>query len=265
MNRPAISNKGKFSSEALFAALDQKGVAVFENFVDPVTVVGLREEFQVACRRRHKTTENFKNGMQFRILADDAETERISEIRDFFANEVLKSTVSAILPESGVYGVDYVGTWDQAKREFLPITHTHFDYFRTIKAMVYLDDTGEDNGAFRYAAGTHRRNAKFRQSFLAKGYSLTSMPNIVKSDQVSDHGIEMQPYCGAAGTLLVFDTEGFHTGGVIRPGCARRTIRSRSLFDPPTWWQQTKFRLRRNWRRQFGGKYTYWDGYGDYA
>ena len=116
-------------------------------------------------------------------------------------------------------------------------TEVHFDAIRTLKFMIYLTETDEANGALRYAPRSHRANSVFRKGFLVRGNRVIDIPNVPAPSE----GVEVVPVPAPAGTLLIFDTEGFHSAGALLPGRERRTFISTSLpwalspFLKPPW------------------------------
>jgi hypothetical protein len=109
-----------------------------------------------------------------------------------------------------------------------PITAPHFDTVQALKLFVYLTDTSERNGAFRYAPGTHIANAAEALRWRESGGRIVDTPNVAYPEEAA----QMLPFEGCAGTLLIFDTNGFHTGGTLQPGEERRVIRVQSYPLP---------------------------------
>jgi len=103
--------------------------------------------------------------------------------------------------------------------------------FHALKFMLYLLDANEANGAFRYAIGSHHKNTKLRRRYVLCGGKLIRLPNICSPKE----SIPLRSISGPAGTLIIFDTDGFHSGGNILLGKERRVLRSRYLFSgqPP--------------------------------
>jgi hypothetical protein len=106
-------------------------------------------------------------------------------------------------------------------------THTdvHFDTRRSLTCMIYLNDVDRGNAAFRYAAGTHRANHAFRIAYMRAAGAPESLPNIPAPEE----RMELADIEGPAGTLILFDSDGFHSAGTLSAGRERMAIRSRSL------------------------------------
>jgi Phytanoyl-CoA dioxygenase (PhyH) len=114
------------------------------------------------------------------------------------------------------------------RRELHPITAPHFDTLQSLKFLVYLLDTDERNGAFRYAPGTHLANAEAARRWRAEGGRVRNTPNVATEEEVA----ALEPIVGPAGTLVVFDSDGFHSGGMVQPGAERRVVRAQSYPVP---------------------------------
>jgi hypothetical protein len=114
------------------------------------------------------------------------------------------------------------------RRELHPITAPHFDTLQSLKFLVYLLDTDERNGAFRYAPGTHHGNAEAARRWRAEGGRVRDTPNVATEEEVA----ALEPIAGPAGTLVVFDSDGFHSGGMLQPGTERRVVRAQSYPVP---------------------------------
>jgi hypothetical protein len=151
---------------------------------------------------------------------------RYPALRRVFYTEWVRQICDGYLGDNCSFNEAIVCTHE--RRPLEPITAPHFDTIPTLKFFVYLLDTNERNGAFRYAPGTHVANADAARLWLARGGRLIDLPNVARADEVA----QMAPFCGTAGTLLIFDSNGFHTGGVLQPGEERRVVRAQSYPTP---------------------------------
>lgn len=131
------------------------------------------------------------------------------------------------------------------RRELHPITAPHFDTLQSLKFLVYLLDTDDRNGAFRYAPGTHLGNAEAARRWRAEGGRVCDTPNVATPEESA----ALESVVGPAGTLVVFDSNGFHSGGMLQPGAERRVVRAQSYPSPrlhlyprrlsPQWFRET--------------------------
>ena len=99
----------------------------------------------------------------------------------------------------------------------------HFDRWKSLKAMVYLTDVDESNGAFSVVPATHTKASVLRRNAKSLPYSLR--PNRIKLDYPQYYK-EPDLVLGKAGTLILFNSDVFHVGGNISEGTERMLIRS---------------------------------------
>lgn len=110
---------------------------------------------------------------------------------------------------------------------------------RVFKAIYYVTDTDENNGAFVYAKGSHRRNLKtyLIGYFLSIRYCLNKnnqqhdgeyqdgTPWVkIKDKEKSFLGIKEESITGKGNTLILFDASGWHRRGNFTSGESRRTV-----------------------------------------
>ena len=97
---------------------------------------------------------------------------------------------------------------------FLP----HLDYQRYLKAMWYLVDISESNGAMR-VAGERPEGNELRRQALTPGYK-------ERGDNVFTHrpDSDFVPIEAPAGSLLCFDTNVPHHAGRVIEGEAKRVV-----------------------------------------
>jgi hypothetical protein len=107
------------------------------------------------------------------------------------------------------------------------ITDIHFDMMRSLKFMIYLADVDKSSAAFRYCLGSHQDNRKLRDRFLLMGGRLPKLPNVPGPNE--DH--ILTDIEGPSGTLIVFDTDGFHSAGLLQEGKERLLVRGRTLLS----------------------------------
>ena len=107
------------------------------------------------------------------------------------------------------------------------ITDIHFDVFRQLKFMVYLSDVDKECAALRYCFGSHLENRRLRNRFLMVGGKIRNLPNVPTPDE----NIVLQDLEGPRGTLIIFDTDGFHSAGTLQPGKERLLIRSHTRLS----------------------------------
>jgi hypothetical protein len=85
-----------------------------------------------------------------------------------------------------------------------------------------------ENGAFCYAPKTHQINREQARQFYSRGGKAIETPNVPLPEEAE----KLIPIKSAAGTMLIFDSYGFHCGSSIQPGNERRVIRFHSFPIP---------------------------------
>jgi hypothetical protein len=101
------------------------------------------------------------------------------------------------------------------------------------EALAFLD-ADKDSAAFRYCPGSHAENLKLRNRLLALGGNPKRLPNAAgPSEDIALIDVE-----GPAGTLIIFDSEGFHSAGSLKAGRERLIARWR---NPLSSWFDNKF------------------------
>lgn len=95
-------------------------------------------------------------------------------------------------------------------------------FFPSFKLFVYLNEVGEDNGAFRYLAGSHRFSAgnalnAYRDSvrFYFRGGKRQLYP-VDASRGLEGKGYQWLAACGAPGDGVFFNVQGVHRRGDFR-------------------------------------------------
>jgi hypothetical protein len=105
-----------------------------------------------------------------------------------------------------------------------PILPWHFDRIQSLKFYIYLNDVTKNNGAFEYAPGTHNEGHYRANYHLATGVSPQRIPNDIPKDEILNPVVIE----GKAGDLIIFDSDGFHCGGVVGQGSERMVMRGHS-------------------------------------
>lgn len=108
--------------------------------------------------------------------------------------------------------------------------YLHFDRLRCLKAMVYLKDIeNKDFGPFSYVPKSNKKGYELRHSFKeVSNYENKKNRIDVDHKEIYEEPI---PVLGKKGTLILFDTDTWHLGGVIKNQKERKVIRSHWFVD----------------------------------
>lgn len=106
----------------------------------------------------------------------------------------------------------------------------HFDKLNTLKFMFYLTDTDKNSGAFSVSPNSHLLGAQLRNNTWknAKLYAGGGdQYSLVKNKVNEEFNLKKETYPieSKSGTIIVFDTDIFHMGGVVQPGKERLLAR----------------------------------------
>ena len=211
--------------------LRRDGVLFAERYLDAAAVGDIRREIEAlfAAPKAGVRIGDHPPGRMLTIRSRLASVTELPHVLGAFWRADLAGLARAYLPRGAEIHAKVVATHEIRPG---PITDTHFDAFRSLKFLLYLVDTDEANGAFRYAPGSQAENHALRQAFLGQGGYLMALPNIAAPSEA----IPLRSHAGPAGSLIVFDTEGFHAGGRLSAGTERMTLRASSDFpgQPPS-------------------------------
>lgn len=108
------------------------------------------------------------------------------------------------------------------------VTIFHFDRIYALKFYFYLAKTTIKNGAFEFCPGSQKQGTTARRRFLQAGYAVKDIP-------IWDYATDIAPPVpveGIAGTLIIFDTDTIHRGGIVSPGTTRLIARGHSHTTP---------------------------------
>lgn len=237
-----------FQAEVAGAELDQAGIVVLDNVLTPDELAALREEVLAiaAAPPRWLKSHTTPNGFFFsfspvsvRKLHGDASIRNIAMI---FGRKAFARLCRA--PLGALWYVDRI-VIDRKLPAPEPITEWHADQFerqgRCIKFMLYLTDVDADNGAFSFVPGSHRlmralarehenvvRELHMIEDIRASAEALMARDPSTRAhihgllaemeDHIASAGNSDDHYSVAApaGSVVVFDANGIHRGGVVR-------------------------------------------------
>lgn len=209
-------------NDVVAIALRERGYARINHFVDASMVLALTAETDALLLQGGagvQRMESHPSGPALRLQRSELDPTVAPALRELFSSPQMRRVTEATLGPCESICEDIVVTNDVYD---VPIADVHFDLRRACKFFLYLTDADEESGAFCYAEGSHRMNAAYRAGWLAAGRRHRDLPNVAAPGEVQC----MEILGGPAGTLLIFDTEGWHTASPVRPGRRRRVVRA---------------------------------------
>ncbi len=96
----------------------------------------------------------------------------------------------------------------------------HRDAFlRQFKAIIYLSDTGLDNGPFQFIRDSHLRGRILKDMKIAElSYMQNRLSDLNVAKLIDQDLDRLRTFIGSAGTLILVDTSAVHRGMPIKAG-----------------------------------------------
>lgn len=238
----------------IVSMLNRHGIAHIPDFADSDELKALRQEFERLLTRTEDWIKPLKyaHGRAASITRERMDASVFPNTVRVFDSDFMKSVLNHYFGTPSLLNDDIFITHDKDDPE--PINPLHFDRIHSLKFFLYLLDTRREDGAFDFGPGTHYEGFSRRQNHTRRGGRVFTIPNVVHDEENWD----TFPIEGAAGTLIIFDTDGFHRGGIVSAGRKRMVMRGHSHHDPVEqynpapltrqWWRESIF----NPKRYFG-------------
>ena len=180
--------------------------------------------------------ENNEKGINLE-LDPKVETENMKIINKIFDKDLLKKVmINCFKPYEFSFNKDLMLVkLFESKNQILP---WHFDRVQSYKFWINLGDVDEKNGAMEYAPSTHWEGKYRANSHMLSGNPLSTLPNDIYEKRIISKTILK----GGPKDLFIFDSDGFHRGGIISSG-ERLIIRSHCYPNPSRNWHDPKISL----------------------
>ncbi|NIS91283.1 MAG: hypothetical protein GTN98_14615 [Woeseiaceae bacterium] len=209
------------------------GFCFIEGLFDQATVAELNAEFQKVFEELPPGVSEGVHppGRMATIDVQNNDPESLPVTRAIFQSSSIRSICEALLSSSSGINDKILMTHET---KVTPITDVHFDSQRALKIMIYLLDTDPSNGVISFCKGSHVENTAYRNKFLSKGGHLLDLQNV--ASQIDLESSFLEALSGPAGSMVIFDTDCWHSGGCLEDDTKeRRIIRSSSKFpnQPP--------------------------------
>ena len=196
----------EISEEKILFTLKKYGVVVIDEYYKNLKLEALKKLFfEIINDKQIIPNAGYKAG----ILKAQVPPFENSLIYDEFIHEnsLLNKIAKSYLmdEESSCNNIFYHVDNDKKNVSIQP---WHFDNIQSLKFFIYLKDTNEENGAFKYSYGSHIEGNARAQMHLMNGGQITNIPN-TKKDEYIINGVSIE---APAGSLIIFDTDGYHGG-----------------------------------------------------
>jgi hypothetical protein len=206
------------SPENIYKFVAQHGIAVIDGFISNKDDL---QQAQKELLREVKDDKTYAFGNSARHKQLPNKCTNLNEIiNDPRCLEIEKCSG---LKRQEVFLSHEYKTGTMARNGFL-----HFDRMNTFKLFFYLLDTDENCGPFCAIIDTHEKSKELR----LKEWSQTKDYSKIKNRPAIDYkdlGYQEEdgdPVVGTAGTLIVFDTDTLHKGGLVKEGRERMVVRT---------------------------------------
>lgn len=247
--------------EALVQAVRADGAAVIPGFAGPEVIAGLREDYGRVLADRSEAyiyPLGYEAGEAVSITRNPAFAQAYPRTDAFFSQDFMARLVRAYIGTPHLLNHELYATHETDPQ--VDIAPTHFDKLWTLKFMLYLNDVGLDQGAFGVIPGSGPKARKiFRDIFDQHNLRCLKMSDSRYQDMQNcwwpEGDRHVVDIVGAAGTLVIFDTDTYHHAGRVQPDCERMILRGHS--GPSAIYRQVR-RNGRQWRRG-ESRSTRWD------
>jgi len=204
--------------------LNEEGVFIVENFVTGDDLQNLHDEVLNLCEKKGGNYEFGKNyrGPSLKQFKDN------SYVKKVFNSEWLKQLDKEYRKTNKGYSSAIYATWDYKNDKGLARNGwLHFDRENCLKYFIYLTDIDKTNGALNLSPKSRKKGEELRNDAWNKNKNYGSVLNRIELDY--SELLEEYPHYPIeypAGTLIVFDTDTFHKGGLCETDKSRLIVRA---------------------------------------
>lgn len=237
----------------LCEALSVYGLAIVERYLNPETLELLRAEAQLTsdgadCLLKRETHINNKDGET--AVFDSARFGPAQKtLADVFLSQGMRKLAEMYFRSSDISLNDQI-YFTHERHDERPILPWHFDRTQSLKFYINLMDVDESNGAFGYCLKSHREGNLRANYHIFKGVPIHKLPNDIPVEETYN----ATTISARAGDLIIFDSAGFHSGGVVNVNKERLILRGhthpprvhsygRALPFSAQWWVRSPFNL----------------------
>ncbi len=256
-----ILNK-KASTDNIIECLKTNGIVKIDNYLNRVDTQNLEESFESLiksevhpCIKKRQGHPTNADGIQVLVDPIKASKEGIGIFENIFHSKKINE-ISNKYFSPHKYDLNPQILLNHLKPSPIQILPWHFDRIQTLKFWVYVKDATRNDGAFEYCLGSHWEG-RYRSGYhLATGKSVLEIPNDVPTHRIFNPvSVEAK-----AGDLIIFDPDGFHRGGIVKPKHERCVVRADTFPKPSRkyedrflssgWWLRSKVNLGKMLKKQ---------------
>jgi len=213
------------SSEKIINTLQEHGLAVCPVFLEDV------ENIKLECEKIIDNVEEdeYLFGKAAKIGSAFDNTESNPSIANFFSQNWMFEIFQKYTSKSPNFNEIFITHEFKNNNGVNRNGVLHFDKISTFKYMLYLTDVEEGCGALSVIPGSHldglylRNQHAFHKRLPEDYYANFIFENYPELGYTEE---DVVPIYGPAGTLIIFDTDLFHRGGLVADGKERLIIRS---------------------------------------
>ncbi len=231
----------------IMTTLRKYGLVVMPAWLKPADVEQLREEQELIYQLEGPGIQrlDYTRGRFVRLLRNEMERQKLPKTFEVFSSDFMNRISREYIGADYEFNREIFVSDDQPDSD--PIVPVHFDRLWMLKFYIYLADTTAEDGAFAAVPGSHVLGKSIHSHYVKRGVRLEDIPNkLAPVDLPQPVSIE-----GTAGSLIIFETNVYHMGGVVQPGHRRLVMRghTRKLplehFEPKKysrqWWKEAWF------------------------
>tara|TARA_Y100000385_G_C13105838_1_gene647739 strand:+ start:3835 stop:4575 length:741 start_codon:yes stop_codon:yes gene_type:complete len=221
--------------------LSEDGVFIIENYISGTQLNRLVEE--TMNKIKNEGTE-YPFGISYRG-PNIRKFDEKSEIKKIFNVDWMKQLFYNYTGESEEnFGEDVFSTYDYKKTKNIARNgYLHYDRKSALKFFIYLSNVNSDNGAFVVAPKSNKYGKKIRlkewgsnkahrvydNNLILKKLlfqrKYNKIKNRVEHDEINvDFDYETFPVESNAGSMIVFDSDTLHKGGIIKNNTLERLV-----------------------------------------
>jgi len=192
------------------------GTAIIDGLLEPATVERLRAEVERLVYLDHPKHLSEGACQLGRFQIAELETLGASEIMAFAGLDLFEGVCSTFFRP---YQADFHKVYCHYDVDEMGFNNEwHYDRGLGLKFFVYLNPVNRENGAFRYDLGSHKSNAVKQALSWQSEFPIL---NYVPESEVR----RITHLEGAAGSVILFDTAGYHRAGTLEHGGERWVVR----------------------------------------